>query len=112
MLQVERKLEHQGRAFKMRILTLEATIKDLKQTIADLCGQNHSQEQELTAKLEELDVSQAKERILLRELEHANEKLLHQESEIDRLGGEVAAVRNQMKIEVAARQVLLQRSQV
>eukprot|EP00892_Ulva_mutabilis_P000538 jgi/Ulvmu1/10485/UM064_0022.1 len=101
---VERKSENHGRAFKMRILTLEATIKDLKQTIEDLRGQIDVQTQDLAVKNEELDLSQAREMLLSRELEASNDKFASQESCIRQLMCELESSRSELKLAAAAHQ--------
>lgn len=105
-VQVERKLEHQGKAFKMRILTLEATTKDLKQTIEDLRGQIDVQSQKLATKNEELDMSQARERIVTRELQQSNARIADQESRISELANKLESAENEAKLAMASQQVL------
>lgn len=105
VLQVERKLHHQAKAFKMRILTLEASIKDLKQTNETLQGQACAQEQELETRAEELNLSQARERLLARDIIQANEALAYKSRLVEDVGTQVELGRRELSLEQTARKV-------
>lgn len=109
-LQIERKVEQQRKAFKMRILTLEASIKDLKQTNEDLRQQISGQEHALAVQAEELALSQARERMLVREVDHANDALAEKNHCVSDLETQVELVRREMALQLTSRKVLAQNS--
>lgn len=107
-LQLERKLDHQAKAFKMRILTLEASMKDLKQTSEDLRRQVCAKEQELETQAEELDLSLARERLLARDITRANEAVACKTRCVEEVEAQLALARRELSLEQTARKVKLQ----
>lgn len=77
---METKAATQSKTAKMRILTLEASIADLKKSREDLGAKILELEADLEAKQGELDDSLGRESLLSREIESLNAQVKDQKS--------------------------------
>lgn len=101
-------MEHQGQAFKLRIVTLEASVKDLKQTIGDLKVDIDRKEQQLRAQGVVLHSSQDRERTLMRNVAEAQDEVAQKGTLILRLETKLEEARNELAHHQAAWQVFLE----